>query len=191
MESVPDPCLIDYISHSLGNKRILSNKMISYPYYWLNALGCCTKVFDRERPTFDLETGEHKQTDGQMTDLKWFTCQSAVMWYLLIMVKFRRCTLRKFWQYNKASLWELVLLQILGKRQQGLIRRIWPRFALPGEDFSWSEKGSDKMVKVAKYSLLHHWNFIYESVSNEYFIQCNFHNKILFCSNITICIMNG
>ena len=32
-------------------------------------------------------------------------------------------TLRKFWRYNKASLGELVPLEILGKNQQGL--QLW------------------------------------------------------------------
>ena len=38
------------------------------------------------------------------------------------------CTLIKFRRHNKASLGELVPLEILGKHQQGLTRGIWPRY---------------------------------------------------------------
>ena len=76
-------------------------------------------------------------------------------------------TLRKFWRYNKASLGELVSLEILGKNQQGLTRGIWPRYipvcihispgltsvseqdrlALPAWHFSWSEQGLHQMPR--------------------------------------------
>ncbi len=73
--------------------------------------------------------------------LGWFIKKSFLGWCILLHVACvvinvkkwkaeRPYTLRKFCRYNKASLGELVPLEILGKNQQGLTWGIWPRYYL-------------------------------------------------------------
>ncbi len=62
----------------------------------------------------------------------------------------------KFWRYNKASLGELVPLEILGKHQQDLPRGI----VLPTWYFLWSVQGFDQMLQVARFTLLYRQNFM-------------------------------
>ncbi len=75
------------------------------------------------------------------------------------LAKVKSYTLPKFRRYNKASLAELVPLEILGKHQQGLARGVWPScstyliFLLECARV-WPN------AEVARFTLLYHQNFM-------------------------------
>ncbi len=123
---------VDYLMKPLITVQwcLLSSAVTIDPQVF--AIGCKTKrltiqiALYRHKVNVDSEHSLHKQmhrTDFNTptTNLggNYMLARSSSYMFLYTLIKFRR--------YNKASLGELVPLEILDKHQQGLTRGIWPR----------------------------------------------------------------